>query len=265
MGKGWGLGMERVEISFTEWPEYQGDSKRYESTAWLRLQNTIWMTELWEILDDAEFRCFIFLLTYTSQRAHKTGTIRVNLERIAQMGKLCEGTLRATLSKLEELGSLTCTPSVRTVHAPGENGATKITKITKITKTAPDEQKQGNEKTEAPSKPTGAPQDFFINLLAEFKARKKLKNVLVPHPTDLNPKELEACAKALGRAGPEEWREAMLRAEESPYLCNEVEEKPFRLTLQKLVANENPGRILSGYYDRFEQGSSAKKIEWEEP
>lgn len=110
-----------LTVTIKNWDEYQGESKRYDTATWFRMQNSVWMNELWDVLDDAEFKVFIFMLSYTSQKFHKTGRAEINVKTISRMANFKENVLLNALAKLSKLKILSintrCPHGDVTVHA----------------------------------------------------------------------------------------------------------------------------------------------------
>jgi hypothetical protein len=76
------------------------------------------MHELWDELDDSEFRAMIFLWSFISQKAHKTGQTELVFKTLTRMSGIKEAVLNRTVQKLAELNVI----SVRTVQAPCNHG-----------------------------------------------------------------------------------------------------------------------------------------------
>jgi hypothetical protein len=118
-GASWGsLGMDIWDVEFNNWGKYQGDARRYESSSWFRIQNSIWMHALWGALTDTEFKAFIFLVCQISHREHKSGRIKISIGLTSRHSGIPEKHIISTLEKLSD-------PllSVITVHARCNHGA----------------------------------------------------------------------------------------------------------------------------------------------
>lgn len=118
--------MESCEIQILKWDEYQGEAKRYETTAWFRIENTMWMHALWDELTDAEFKAMIFLWSYVSQKAHKTGKAVIAFKTLSRMSGIKCDVLVSCVKKLAGLGIAKVTEQEQltlgepTVTAPGK-------------------------------------------------------------------------------------------------------------------------------------------------
>ena len=130
-----------MNIKILNWDKYQGESKRYESTSWFRVENTVWMHPLWDELSDSEFRAMIFVWSYTSQKAHKTGETEIVPKTLHRMSGIPEFVLISTIKKLCDLKVMECdfecSPGEHgevTVQAPGEHGeVTVLRNVTNVT------------------------------------------------------------------------------------------------------------------------------------
>jgi hypothetical protein len=108
--------VEGCVIEFLNWDTYQGEAKRYDSTTWFRLSNTLYEHELWDELDDAEFRGLMYLFQRTSREGHKTGRYRVIFRTESRMSGVSAAKLRSAVLKLRsrEMGIL----KLHSVDAP---------------------------------------------------------------------------------------------------------------------------------------------------
>jgi hypothetical protein len=160
--------MEGCRLRVLNWEKFQGDAKRYKSTSWHRIENTIWMHPLWDELDDSEYRAFSFLLCYVSQRAHKTAEVELNFKTIERLSRVKPAALASTVRKLCALGMAEiiespapgthgeCTVNEQGTHSE-ETGAHCSTNTTKIT----------NIKA-----PHGAPVFNFLDLYKRYPEKK---------------------------------------------------------------------------------------------
>jgi len=103
--------LEFIEV--LNWEKYQGGSKRYESTTWFKMENKLWMNELWDALSPEEFKCFIFLLCYVSQKSHKTGRIEIEITTLSRMSGISSTILDSTVQALCKHGVVTKVPHVQ--------------------------------------------------------------------------------------------------------------------------------------------------------
>lgn len=97
-----------MRIKFLNWEKYQGDSKRYSSSTWFRMQNDLWQHDLWESLSDAEFRAFYFLIAWVSRRAHKNGETEINMDKFERFANIKAKIFTSAIEKLEQYKVLQC-------------------------------------------------------------------------------------------------------------------------------------------------------------
>jgi hypothetical protein len=61
------------------------------------------MHELWDTLGAEEFRAFIFLLSYVSKVAHKTGSAPITIKTLSRISRISPRILEKTITKLQLL------------------------------------------------------------------------------------------------------------------------------------------------------------------
>lgn len=114
---------ELITIKVLNWGKHQAGATRYDSTSWFKLKNSLISNEVWDCLNDAEFRFFIFLLCFISQKQHKTGIVSVHINTLNRISVIQKKTILTALDKLEELQIIECNHRAKTVQSPCENSA----------------------------------------------------------------------------------------------------------------------------------------------
>lgn len=103
---------ELIKIEFLNWEKYQGKGKHWNNASWFRIQNNLDEHPLYDLLNDAEFRFFIFLMCLISRRAHKDGTVETMFNTLSRTSSVKKNDIKNAIKKLESLQILKTTVSV---------------------------------------------------------------------------------------------------------------------------------------------------------
>lgn len=117
--------METATVKFCNWEKYQGDSKRYETASWFRVETKIYLSEVWDLLPAEEFKAFMFLLAFTVDTAHKSGEVKMAIPKWARLSGSTVSIFESLLKKLTDNGIVAitepapCNHGAITVQSPG--------------------------------------------------------------------------------------------------------------------------------------------------
>lgn len=117
-------------IAFRNWKTYQGEAARYDNSQWFRLENTLPDHALWDELNDAEFRAFVWLMCFTSRTEHKTGSLEIDCRTAGRQSGCGAATFQSMVNKLVGLGVVSNAPGELTVQSPCTPGETPAPTIT---------------------------------------------------------------------------------------------------------------------------------------
>ena len=95
--------MDKLTIRIRNWEKYQGKSKHFSSTQWLRIQNTIIQHDLWRYLSHCEIRIFLYLLCRISLFKNSEGEMEFRPALSAKDCFCTEHEFFTCIAKLEEL------------------------------------------------------------------------------------------------------------------------------------------------------------------
>lgn len=234
---------DAVDLRVMNWKHFQADGCRYESTSWFRLDNDLPLHELWEELDGDEFKAFIGLFCFLSQKHHKTGHApRVRFSTLERFIGKPRSVIVSMLKKISspELNFAVIAPcglGAETEIAPCEPGDETVLRD----ETEPNDTQRYDTTAGAESAPCVAAPDVAELWNANCSPLPTVKAV--------TPKR-EKKWRARWREKPDGgyWASVVQRLAGSPF-CRGESEGGWKATLDFLLQPDTHVKVMEGKYD----------------
>ena len=206
--------MQILEIKILNWRKYQCRSEKYQSTNWLRINNDMYESPVFNDLSPSEFRFWIFLLLLCSKRAHVCGYFTSTVLTLTKVGKFRTKVVKSALCKLEQLKIVECTPSMICVTQSTPPGIATLRNITLRNKTLAQKSKSAKSAQKSKNAQTHFCEcDFDFDALYQFYPRKRGKQC-----------GIEKCRKAIKNES--DYRDLKTAIENYAKHCKETEVAP---------------------------------------
>lgn len=138
-------------VKFLNWDKFQHrQGKRLETTRWFRFENQIIFHPIWDELNDAEFKCFVFMLCAASLNSN-SGIYQHNDQACDRKSGIDKSVFSRTIKKLKRLKVV----ELRSQHGCYTDAASCLTTIQD--KTIQDKQTNNN----LPDSAFAEPRRFF--------------------------------------------------------------------------------------------------------
>lgn len=100
-----------MEFEFLNWKKYQVDgNKEIKNPTWLRLENKLYFNPIWDALTDPEFRVFMFLLCFKSQKNNLESYISLDVGVISRLSGKAEADVKTAIEKMLAFGVIQYVP-----------------------------------------------------------------------------------------------------------------------------------------------------------
>lgn len=93
-----------IEIEFINWKKWQAPASRYEKTHWFRLSNRICDEEIWDVLSNAQLKCFFLFLMKVSQKNHQSGRVQIAFSMLLRHYGCRKSVVVQTCDQLSKMG-----------------------------------------------------------------------------------------------------------------------------------------------------------------